>query len=800
MSRAKEKLHSKSEKPSFWADGRPVVILSIVYGIFLFLVLVLSERFEVVAPFGFMLVLTGATVLSLRYHLIGAAGSILMTLLALGISQLTSVGYFAAREPEQAWLIAFLFWLLVGVQSIMVAIATGYMKRSIEIETDRELLLERIFDSLPIGIWLRGSSGRTLLVNQHWADFSGQTVEDIRSNGPAGALAELGAEWEEFVDSVVSEGGKGIHYQRIELKNKNGSEYRLNLVTLGIYIDEEESIGTLSLLIDETALRLSEEKVRISEKRLRSALTSATIGIWDRDHVTEEIYCDENWYRILGVENPSEAVDPLQLWNSLIHPDDKPQVIDAYDAFFDEHEDTIQIDYRLQLPSGGYRWVHDRLSVLERTPHGEVKRSMGTLLDITERKQVENVLKDSKERAESASVAKDYFIATVSHEIRTPLNAIIGLSRFLEESELDEEQLDLVQTINTSGRSLLALVNDILDFSKIETGHLDLETQEFSLKICLRDCVRLFRLRAAEKGIEIRLEIDDSIEEFVFGDMERLRQVVQNLVANGIKFTDNGKIIIKARRVELEDLAPERRPDRYTPLGYLDQADHEYIEVLVEDSGIGIPEAQQRELFEAFSQVDASATRRYEGTGLGLAICKRLVLAMGGRIWVDSQEGTGSCFGFVARIKFIEKIENNTDPITRSPFEPFLPIAEEHPCDLLIVGSGKVTDRLLFSCRKLGYVPHHSTEYNLDNELFMRRHYDLIMIVVDDTEAALELSHKISSGVSIRQPQEIIAIVPEEIELTIQKAKSVGIDRRFGERPTPPVIRELILDALSAHD
>ncbi|MEM1223057.1 MAG: ATP-binding protein [Verrucomicrobiota bacterium] len=741
-----------------------------------------------------MLVLTGATLIALRYHLIGAAGIIATTLLALGISSMIGVGYFAKMGPEEAVILPILFWCLVSVQSIMVAIATAYMKRSIEIETDRELLLERIFDSLPIGIWLRGSSGKTLLVNQHWADFSGQTVEDIRSNGPAGALADLGSEWEDFVHSVVSGDGKGIYYKRVDLKNKNGSEYRLKLATLGIYIDQEKSIGTLSLLIDETALRLSEEKVRISEKRLRSALTSATIGIWDRDHVTEEIYCDENWYRILGVENPDEAADPLQLWNSCIHPDDKPHVIDAYDAFFDEHEDTIQIDYRLQLPSGGYRWVHDRLSVLERTARGEIKRSMGTLLDITERKQVENMLKDSKERAESASVAKDYFIATVSHEIRTPLNAIIGLSSFLEESELDEDQLDLVQTINTSGKSLLLLVNDILDFSKIETGHLDLETQEFSLKVCLRDCVRLFRLRAAEKGIEIRLEIDDSIEEFAFGDMERLRQIVQNLVANAIKFTDNGKISIMARRAELEDLAPERRPDRHTPLGYLDQADHEYIEVLVEDSGIGIPEAQQKELFEAFSQVDASATRRYEGTGLGLAICKRLVLAMGGRIWVDSEEGAGSSFGFVARIKFIKGIESKSDPITRSPFEPYLPIAEEHPCDILIVGSGNEADRMLFSCRKLGYVPHHSLDYNLDSELFMRRHYDLIMIIMDDTDVGLKLSHSISSGVSIRQPKEIIAVVPDKIELTIQQAKSVGIDRRFGERPTPSVVRELILE------
>ena len=185
---------------------------------------------------------------------------------------------------------------------------------------------------------------------------------------------------------------------------------------------------------------------------------------------------------------------------------------------------------------------------------------MGTMQDISARKRIEIDLKQAKDRAEAGNRAKGHFIATISHEIRTPLNAIIGLSSFLNESELDEEQLDLSQTIYSSGKSLLFLVNDILDFSKIEAGRLDLEMQEFPLHLCFEDCVKLFKIRAAELNVTLRLTLDPALTEFALGDMERLRQIVQNLLANALKFTDAGEVGIAVRPVKLSELPVERRP------------------------------------------------------------------------------------------------------------------------------------------------------------------------------------------------------------------------------------------------
>ncbi|MEM8867407.1 MAG: ATP-binding protein [Verrucomicrobiota bacterium] len=790
---------SVGTKTAFSGSLLGALIASGLYTALMALVFGWLSRESVFAPMGWMFLLAGAILLVLRYRLNAVIGLAIGTAAVLLIYAGRGAGYFEELEKEEAQLFSILFWFLLMGASLVVALVTGYFKRTAEIEEDREHLLERIFDTLPIGIWLRGHSGNTVFVNECWASFSGQSLEAIREGDPMKTSIDLGAEWEENVESILG-GEGGLHYQSVELENEQGELCKLTLLTLGMYVDSEQSTGTLSLLFDETALRVYEEKVRTTENRLRSALNSATVGIWDRDHITRETYCDENWYRILGIENPKPGSDPLALWDAGIHPDDRARVFDAYDKFFERHDETIQIDYRLKLPVGGYRWVQDRLSVLEWTDNGEVKRSMGTLLDITERKKVENILMDSKERAESANIAKGHFIATVSHEIRTPLNAIIGLSSFLTESELDEEQLDLAQTISTSGKSLLLLVNDLLDFSKIEAGRLDLETQEFPIQLCLQDCVKLFRARAQEKDVSIQLKLEDSIPEFALGDMERLRQVVQNLLANAIKFTDSGRIDIFARRAVLEELSESRRPDPLSPLGFLDDADHEYIEVIVNDTGIGIPEDRQEELFEAFSQVDASASRRYEGTGLGLAICKRLVFAMGGRIWVDSADGEGAAFGFVIRTKLIREMDEQPSVLTKTPFDMVLPIAEEHPCDILVVGTGNSVDRMLLSCRKLGYAPHQSPSYELEDELFMRRHYDLVMIAVNDVDVALELSRRICARAGATRPKTVIAIVPEGMELPVERAKLVGIERQLAERPKPGNVRELILDSLSAHD
>ncbi|HEV3256840.1 MAG TPA: response regulator, partial [Gemmataceae bacterium] len=316
----------------------------------------------------------------------------------------------------------------------------------------------------------------------------------------------------------------------------------------------------------------------------------------------------------------------------ITHPDDLATQIEAFTALMRGALPTFGLEKRYVRKDGSLVWG-ELFASLQRDAAGAPAYDIAIVHDISERKRLEQDLRQAKEAAEAANRAKDEFLANVSHEIRTPMNAILGMTELALDTPLTEDQQQYLTTVKSAGDALLGIINDILDFAKIEAGRLELDLADFSLASVLGATLRALGVRAHKKGLELVCQQRPDVPDALIGDAGRLRQVLINLVGNAIKFTERGEIVVL-----VENTAKPAAPEGEVRLRFA-----------VADTGIGIPPEKQAKIFRAFEQEDTSTTRKYGGTGLGLTIAVRLVALMGGEITVDSEPGRGSTFAFTAR-------------------------------------------------------------------------------------------------------------------------------------------------------
>ena len=288
---------------------------------------------------------------------------------------------------------------------------------------------------------------------------------------------------------------------------------------------------------------------------------------------------------------------------------------------------------------GGALYYVDSLIMPFRNLNGHIERYIAIRHDITDRKKAAVELERLAREANMAAEAKAIFLANMSHEIRTPMNAIIGVTGLLLDMPINQKEREFVDIVRQSGEQLLALINDILDFSKIDSGKMEFEASLVDWRECVESSLDLVGTLAADKKLDLIYWIDTDVPTAFLGDITRLRQVMVNLLSNAVKFTEEGEIFVSCSLKQPPEKGGDPRP---------------LLHVAVRDSGVGISQEAMGRLFKSFSQLDASTTRKYGGTGLGLAICQRLVELMGGRIWVQSEKGKGSCFEFELPITIVE--------------------------------------------------------------------------------------------------------------------------------------------------
>jgi PAS domain S-box-containing protein len=390
-----------------------------------------------------------------------------------------------------------------------------------------------------------------------------------------------------------------------------------------------KSMTSIERLNEESELRKHAlNSFKETSNQLALVIDSTAAGIWDWQVQTGEVVFNERWAEIIGYTLDELSPINIDTWMTHSNPDDLKRSTELLEQHWSGKTSRYIFEARMRHKEGHWVWVLDSGKVVEWHEDGKPKRMIGTHQDISKRKNNEQMLIEATEKAKQAAVAKSEFLASMSHEIRTPMNGVLGMLGLVIDTDLNDEQQHRVNIAMGSAKSLLNLINDILDFSKADAGKIELENIDFNLRSMLGDLSESMGLQVQVKNLELILDVTNIEESMVKGDPSRLRQIISNIVSNATKFTSKGEIVIQAELLPNEDSSSWR------------------LNCNISDTGLGIPNDKISSLFDSFSQVDSSTTRKFGGTGLGLAIVKKLCNLMNGDISVTSELGKGSCFNF----------------------------------------------------------------------------------------------------------------------------------------------------------
>ncbi|MHB8072229.1 hybrid sensor histidine kinase/response regulator [Desulfosporosinus fructosivorans] len=641
---------------------------------------------------------------------------------------------------------------------------------------------ELIFETSPIGMFLLNEYSLVKKINNAALEFLNQNRKDalnkrfgneIHCQGSTEDIQGCGfglqcqsCKLQLAINSVLKTGQAitGVEYAKVLIHNGETRKYWFRASVTPIMISEKcNVVVALDNITDskavedstkksETELLLSEEKQRVLYERYRSLI----MNMPDSFTYNKVIYDEDGTpvdYEVLEINeayektfNVSRAEIIGKRHSELFFGDD-PEI---FRQGMVEYGEVASTGVGLILPVYYSEWSERWFSMKLYSP--EPSFFVSIITDMTKRIQVENELHLAKEKAEAVNRAKSEFLANMSHEIRTPINGIVGMIDLTLLKVINQEQRQNLEIAKACADSLLKIINDILDFSKIEAGKLVIEKIGFNMGDLLDSTIKTHSPLAMKKKLELKCDFSSSIPQTMQGDPNRLKQILNNLLNNALKFTEHGSVTLSVKELSIMD---------------------EMVEVMfaICDSGIGISEQDQEKLFRNFSQVDGSITRKYGGTGLGLAISKQLVQMMGGTITVESQKGKGSTFSFSLKFLLSEKLSYPTQ-------DTFTPNHTTKPLRILIVEDDKVNLMVLtLMLKEKGHFIESASngfealslhEKNVYDVIFM----DIQMPIMDGIEATAKIREREGE----RRHTPIIALTAYALVGDREKFLSYGLD------------------------
>jgi PAS domain S-box-containing protein len=509
-------------------------------------------------------------------------------------------------------LLAFTVWLLASGRARALALA-----ESMTAELDR---LARVAQRTSNAVLITDAGCAIEWVNDGFTRLFGYALHEARGRTP---MALLGASVEDItaLRALAREAPDSGRELPLALRHRDGTPRPMTL-ELQVVRDAAGAVQSFMLICHDRSAQQALERERL---RLANVLEGADVGTWELSLADGRLYIDERWAAMLGLRQQELLPADADTWRRLTHPEDAARALALLQRHVAGEIGYYDTELRMRHREGHWVWVLARGRVVARDAQGRPLTVAGTHTDITRRKRAELALRRARDQALAASSAKSAFLANMSHEIRTPMNSVLGMLALLRRSALTPAQDDHAAKSEAAARSLLALLDDILDLSKVEAGRLTLEPQPFRPAQLLAELQGLLQAALAGKPVALRMTLDPALPPVLVGDALRLRQVLLNLGGNAVKFTATGEVEVALRLLERH-------------------GDSVRLELSVRDTGLGIAPSQQAQLFEPFTQAEASIARRFGGTGLGLAICRRLVRLMGGELQLDSAAGVGSRF------------------------------------------------------------------------------------------------------------------------------------------------------------